>query len=240
MQFSDASNNTGIIQEAERLTDLGYTTVSGDTTKLKEFTVLANNNGHKVWHTIFMSNGNWSYDDGNQTDLPQATTNITSGTAKYSIPSTALTVQRVEFLDVYGLWYSLTPITKEMLVSEAVDEFMKTNGQPKYYRLIGNTIELFPAPDYTQDSSLKVYFDRASSDFATSDTTKTPGFASPYHQIIPLGMAIDWLKVKQPNSPTLAVYIQDYLKLEDNIKKYYNKRWKDIKPTISRARQTFK
>lgn len=222
------------------MTDLGYTTISGDTTKLKEFTSLANNNGHKIWHTIFMSNGNWSYDDANQTDLPQAKTNLVSGTAKYALPATALTVQRVEVMDTNSLWYILNPITKEIIANEGVDEFMKTDGQPVYYRLLGNTIELFPAPNYSQDVSLKVYFDRASSDFATSDTTKTPGFASPYHQILPLGMAIDWLKVKQPNTPTLATYIQDYLKLEDAIKKFYNKRWKDFKPTIGRARQTFK
>jgi len=239
MQFSDTTNNTGIIQVAEFLTDLGYTTISGDTTKLKEFTSLANNNGHKIWHTIFMSNGNWSYDDANQTDWPQATTNLVSGTAKYALPATALTIQRVEILDTNNLWYVLNPITKEM-ISGGIDEFHDADGQPVYYRLLGNTIELFPAPNYSQDVSLKVYFDRASSDFATSDTTKTPGFASPYHQILPLGMAIDWLKVKQPNTPTLATYIQDYLKLEDAIKKFYNKRWKDFKPTIGRARQTFK
>lgn len=229
-----------MIQEAERMTDLGYTTVSGDTTKLKEFTSLANNNSHKVWHTIFMSNGNWQYDDANQTDLPQATTNLTSGTAKYALPATALTVQRIEVMDTNSLWYKLTPITKELLGDMGVDEFFDADGTPTYYRLVGNTIELFPAPNYTQDNSIKVYFDRDSSDFATSDTTKQVGFASPYHQIIPLGMAIDWLKIKQPNSPTLAIYIQDYLKLEDAIKKYYNKRWKDFKPTIGRAKQNFK
>lgn len=240
MQFSDTTNNTGIIQECERMTDLGYTTISGNTTKLKEFTTLVNNNSHKIWHTIFESSGNWSYDDANQTDLPQATADIVSGTAKYSIPATALTVQRVEIMDTNSLWYVLNPVTKEIIANEGIDEFMKTDGQPVYYRLLGNTIELFPAPNYSQDDSIKVYFDRDSSDFATSDTTKSIGFASPYHQIIPLGASIDWLKIKQPNSPTLAVYIQDYLKLEGSIKKFYNKRWKDYKPAIGRAKQTFK
>lgn len=240
MIFSDTTNNTGVIQEAERLTDLGYTAVSGDTTKLKEFTVLANNNNHKVWHTIFTASGNWQYDDGNYTDLPQATTDLDLGISKYELPSTALTVQRVEVLADDEIWYQLTPITKEAIGSLGVDEFRKENGRPQYYRLLGQTIELFPAPDFTQSASLKVYFDRDSSDFATTDTTKSIGFASPYHQIIPLGMAIDWLKVKQPNSPTLALHIQDYLKIEQAIKAFYARRWKDKKPIIQRLKQSFK
>lgn len=223
----------------ELKTDLGDAYITGDTTRLKQFTALVNNENHKIWHTIFMSNGNWSYDDGNYTDLPQATTDLVSGTSKYAIPATALTVKGINCLDAAGNWYGLTPVTDEAIYNE-VDEFMKEDSQPMYYRLINGTAEIYPASNYNATNGIKVLFDRDSVDFATSDTTKTPGFASPYHEILPIGVSIEWLKIKQPQSPTLPQLQADYLKMEKAIKDFYGKRFKDYKPRIGRAYQSYK
>jgi len=240
MVYSSTTDKNGILQIVEFKTDLGDAYITGDATRLKQFTSFVNNENHKVWHTIFMSNGNWQYDDGNYTDLPQAVTDLVSGTALYAIPSTALTIQRVECKDASGQFYQLTPITTEILEGIAIDEFMDADSQPMYYRLINGSAEIFPASNYASTGGLKVYFDRDSVDFATSDTTKTPGFASPYHEILPLGVAIEWLKIKQPQSPTLPQLQADYLKMEDAIKKFYGKRFKDFKPKISRQYQSYK
>lgn len=239
MVFSNTTTLAGIIQEIERMTDVGQTYISGTTARLAEMTATINRVNHRVWHTIFMSTGNWQYDDGNQTDLPRATTDLVSATATYAIPSTALTIQRIEVKDSTGLFYKLTPITKEEIPG-AIDEFRKTDGQPNFYRILNGTIELFPASNYNSTTGIKVYFDRDSVDFVVGDTTKTPGFASPYHEILPVKASIEWLKVKQPTSPTLALLLQDDLKLEDSIKKFYAKRFKNFIPRISRVRETFK
>jgi len=239
MVFSNTTTLAGIIQTIERLTDVGQTTISGNATNLAETTATINRINHRVWHNIFMATGNWQYDDGNQTDLPYATTDIVSGTASYALPDDALTVQRVEAKDSNGLWTVLTPIAKE-LVGQALDEFMKTNGPLMYYRLFNGVIELYPASNYASTAGLKVYFDRDSFDFVVGDTTRTPGFASPYHEIIPIKASIEWLKVKQPQSPTLPILIQDDLKLEKSMKDFYGKRFKDLKPKITRAYQSFR
>ncbi len=239
MKYSDVANLSGIIQNIERLTDLGQGYISGDATRLKEMTSIINNVNHRVWHLIFMSTGNWQYDDGNNTDLPQATTDIVSGQAKYSLPETALTIQRVEAKDSSGLWALLTPITTN-IIGQAIDEFMKTDGSLLYYRLLNNTIELFPAPNYNSTGGLKIYFDRDSVDFSSSDTTKTPGFASPYHEILPIYASIEWLKVKQPQSPTLGLLLQDAARLEKSIKEFYGRRFKSKLPRISRMTQSYK
>jgi hypothetical protein len=240
MVYSDTTNLNGIIQEVERMADLGQTYISGNASNLKEFTATINRVNHRIWHTIFMSNGNWQYDDGGNTDLPQSVTDLTSGTSKYALPTTALTIQRVEAKDSGGLWTTLSPITKEDIGGEAIDEFMKTDGPLSMYRLIGTTIELFPGPDYSSTGGLKVYYDRDSVDFATSDTTKTPGFASPYHELLPIKATIEWLKVKQPTSPTLPILIQDDLRVEASLKAFYGKRFKDYKPRIGRAYQSYR
>jgi hypothetical protein len=239
MQFNDTTNLNGIIQEIERMTDLGSTYISGDATRLKDFTSTINRVSSRVWHTIFMSSGNWQYDDSNNTDLPQSTTNLVSAQRKYTIPSDALTIQRIECKDASGQWYELKPITKEM-VHQGLDEFMKSDSQPMYYRLLGNTLEMFPASNYASTAGMKVYYDRGSVAFVSTATTATPGFAGEYHEIIPIGASIEWLKVKQPNTPSLTILTNDYLKIEDNIKKFYGKRFKDMKPAISRLKESYK
>lgn len=239
MVFNDTTNKDGILQVYERKTDLGYATVTGDTTLLAEATSIANEKNHEVWHNIFMSTGNWQYDDNNNLDLPISTSNLVSGTDSYALPSDALTVQRVECKDENDQWYTLTPITKEEIGS-GLDEFMDTDGQPKYYSLINGVVQIYPASNYASTNGLKIYFDRDSVDFATDDTTKTPGFASPYHEILPIMMAIEWYKVKQPASNTLAILVQDQLKLEKAIKEFYGKRFKNFKPKVGRVLRSYK
>ena len=239
MRFNDTSNNNGIIQHIELLTDLGIGYISSSSTELKNFTAIINRVANRVWHTIFMSNGNWQYDDSNATDFPFAMTNIVEDQRKYILPDTALTVIRVEVLDENDNWVKLRPITVED-INQPIDEFMDVSGAPIYYRLFGNVMEIFPASNYAKTSGLKVYFDRKDTVFTTLDTTKEPGFASPYHEILPIASAIEWYKVKQPQSPTLQGLIQDYLKIEQSIIQYYGKRFKDYKPRISRAYQSYK
>ncbi|MDA3802826.1 MAG: hypothetical protein PF488_02930 [Patescibacteria group bacterium] len=239
MTFNDTVNLNGIIQTVERLTDVGQAYISGDDTRLKETTATINRINHRVWHNIFMSTGNWQYDDGGQTDLPVATTDIVDGQSTYSLPSGALTVQRIEAKDENGLWTTLTPITKESITG-AVDEFMDTDGSLRAYRLVNGVIELFPASNYDSTDSLKVYFDRDSVDFAYDDTTATPGFASPYHEILPIMTAIEWYKVKQAQSPTLPQLQQDQLRLEKSIKDFYGIRFNDYKPKVGRAKQSYR
>lgn len=238
MVYNDTTNYQGVIQEIERLTDLGIGTISGDTANLKNFTAQVNNESRRIWASIFKATGNWEYDDANNVDLPEATTNLVSGIQKYSLPSTALTVQRVECKDAGGLWYVIYPFTKQQ-VATGLDEFMKTPAVPQFYRLLNGELELFPAPNYNSTNGLKVYFDRESVDFATTDTTATPGFASPFHKLLPLKVAIEWLDIKQPNSGTLAGLRQKEQKMELDLVSYYGKRWKNYKARIGRASQSY-
>jgi hypothetical protein len=239
MVFSNTTTKAGIVQEIERLCDLGQTYISGDATRLAEHTATINRVNHRVWHTIFMATGNWKYDDGGHTDQPYATANLVEDRIAYALPTDLLSVERIEVKDDNGQWFRLNPLTEERIPG-AIDEFNDVSSLPVYYTLVNNTIKLYPASDFSQDASLKIYFSRDSVDFLTTDTTKTPGFASPYHEILPIKAAIEWYKVKQPQSPTLPILIQDDLKLEQSLKEYYGKRFKDYKPRISRAYARYK
>lgn len=240
MVYSDTTKKDGVIQTIEDLCDLGDAYISGDTTRLRQFTARVNRASHLVWHIIHKATGNWKYDDGNYSDLPFATTDLVLGQRRYALPSDALTVERVECKDEDGNWYILNPIIKENIQIEGIDDFLDDNGRPMYYRLVNGVIELFAPSDYAQSDSLKVYYAREGVDFDYDDTTQTPGFASPYHQILPLKASIEWLKVKQPTSPTLSVLLQDNLKLENNIREFYSSRFRDYKPRITRKKVSYK
>lgn len=239
MVFSNTTTKSGIIQTLERLCDLGQTYISGDSNILLEHTATINRVNHRVWHTIFTVTGNWKYDDGGFTDLPQATANLVANQIAYALPTDLLTVERVEIKDDNGDWFRLEPLSPDRIPG-AVDEFNDESSRPIYYTLVNGTIKLYPASDFSQDASLKIYFSRDSVDFLTTDTTKTPGFASPYHEILPIKAAIEWYKVKQPNSPTLPILIQDDMKLENSIREFYGKRFVDYKPRVSRKKEFYR
>jgi hypothetical protein len=239
MTFNSTSTLSGVIQIYERFIDSGYAYVSGDTNRMLEATNLANQKSSEIWHIIHEATGNWQYDDSNNTDLPFATTDIVNAQRRYALPTEALTVQRVEAKDSSGNWTVLRPLIKES-IPEALDEFHDENGTPMYYNLVDGVITLYPATNYASTDGLKVYYDREAVAFETSDTTKTPGFASPYHEILPVMMAMEWYNVKQPTSPTLVKLEQKFLRLEKALKDFYGKRFKDYKPRVGRAKVSYR
>lgn len=238
MVFNNTTDLNGAIQFCELRTGLGNGGISGNATLLKQFTTLINEGSSKVWHIIFAMRGGWKYDDANNTDLPQASQSLTAGISKYALPTDALTVNRIEVLDANGIYQKLEPIRIEG-IDGAVDEFLKTDGLPRYYRLIGNTIEVFPAPSATAvtlTSGIKVYFDRGSVAFVSTDTTKTFGFASEYHDIPPRKAVIEWMKIFKPESPSLGQFISDDITRVAQLEEYEARKWEDVKPTL-RTRQ---
>jgi hypothetical protein len=234
MQFSNTTNLSGIIQMCEKYTNKLYGDISGDATLLKEFTNNSNIALNKLWAKIFKATGAWEYDDHNQTDLPQATANLSNGTATYVLPEEALTLKRLEVKDSNGEWCVVEPIMRDE-IPEAINEFLDTDSTPRFYRMIGETIELFPAPDYDSTAGLKVYFDRGSVAFASTDTTAIPGFNSELHYLVPISASLEWLKVKSPTSSTTIQLEKDWATGLQDLNKIYNLRFSDKTIKISRA-----
>lgn len=231
MQFSDTSNKLGLIQACEKYCNLGDATISGTAQDLKEFTANINEHLRRVWHTIFSAYGGWQYDDANQSDLPAATATLTADQTSYALPTNAITVRGVEVKNGGSTWYALKPITEEKIREySAMGDFLKTSAQPQYYQLVGQTIRIYPASNYTQASSFKVFFDRGSVAFASTDTTATPGFASEYHNVLALGASMDWYMYKLPTSTTLPLITQKYERMMADIRYFYQLRFQEAFP----------
>jgi len=187
----------------------------------------ANNALDRVASLIMSSDGRWQWDDENNTDLPIATTSLVSGQQDYALSIAHLKITRVEILDnaATPAWHKLLPFDQADLGDTSLSGYLNSNGMPAYYDKLGNSVFLYPAPNYSQAASLKVYFQRAPSYFTTSDTTKSPGFNSLYHDLIPLWITYNFSLANGKNNAN-QVYAEIQLK-EDALREDYALRSKD-------------
>ncbi|MEE4248238.1 MAG: hypothetical protein V2I33_22850 [Kangiellaceae bacterium] len=244
MQFSDTTNNTGLIQDCETLTGLDYTGISGTATVLDTFIRYINQEYGIVVSKLFQQDGRWQYDDTNHTDSPTATGDLTDGTGKYDIllasPSTTqdwLVVERVDIKNENGDWVKLKPIDKAD-IGIAVDEYHDTDSTPLYYDWTGSQIRLFPAPNYDSTGGIKFYLKRAPLYFADTDTTKKPGFPSTHHQILSFGASFRYCVSKDmPRANSLKAMRDEML---EDLLKLFRQRDKFEKPRITRLKKRYK
>lgn len=226
MVFSDTSTSLGIIEDITFLLGVGTTAYP-----VKDRTRNVNERFRMVWSMIFESYGGWQFIDDNTSDastgVPYTDTNLVSGTGLYALPSSALTVNGVEIL-VNSTWKRLKGITSENLIDAGGDSLFSTNSTPAYYMIQGDVIRLLPVPNSSVTSGLRVYFDQDVSTFAHTDTTKTPGFASPFHRMLSVGAALDFAIANGLAKKTDLQNLWDDYELR--LRKFYAKRWKDRQP----------
>lgn len=231
MQFNDTgTEKSGIIQECGRKTGLGVDAVADDPVLLVDFTNYINTTLRTLWFRIWNITGNWLYDDSNQTNLPQATADLVEDQRTYALPGGGYTILRAEFQNSGGVWQEITPLSMQR-IPRAIPEFRKASGTPRYYRLTDDTLELFPASNYSKDASLKLYFDRGSVAFVSTDITQEPGFITEFHDLVPLGASIEWLTPNNPEHPSLGKYELKFEKKSKQLEEYYGKRFLDMEPT---------
>jgi hypothetical protein len=189
---------------------------------------------NRVSSLILKNDSRWQFDSTEQTDLPIATATLTSAQQDYSLDVSHLTIDRVEVKDSSGNWHLLNPIDQQELKRDRavpLSDYKSTNGLPEEYDLTGNSIFLYPAPNYTQAASLKVYFTRKPVAFTTTDTTKTPGFNPLFHDLIPLWVAYDY-KLANAHEDTERFYGQIVTK-ERELEQYYGLRNRDVRPRLT-------
>ena len=238
MQYSDTSGLQGIIQDIDfRLgTDSTQYSVADKTRNV-------NARYSEVWTMIFQAYGGWTFMDDNiagvtgnvtvgSNDGPYADQDIVSGTGLYALPTGTLTVKGVSVKQPNnGTWgIPLVALSYDEFIQKGGDAFFQTStGVPWAYMLQGDVVRLLPAPNYSQSVSLRVWFDQDISNFAVGDTTKVPGFASPFHNMLSIGAALDYaiantLQKKAANLASL------WTAKAGQLASFYEKRWKNRWP----------
>ena len=185
---------------------------------------------HDVTRLIWNVADNWEYDDTNKSDLPIATTPLVHGQQDYELPSTAQRITRAEALDKNSNYQLLKPLDKQD-INIALDEFKETDGMPRYYDLIGDSVFLYPAPstaNVVTAAGLKLHFDRNITEFSVTASTEVPGFATQFHRLLSYGAALDF--EGDVNKRTILVQRKDAL--EQGLKAFYGKRHREYRTRI--------
>lgn len=146
----------------------------------------------RVSSLIMKADNKWEWDDTNETDLPIGNYDLVDGQQDYPIATTHLKIHRVRVKDSAGNYVVLEPTNRRDLTDS---ELNATSGTPRKYDKLGNSIFLYPKPSAsgtTLSAGLEVQFQRGASYFLSTDTIKTPGFASQFHRLISLHASLDY------------------------------------------------
>lgn len=246
MVFNSDSDDQDLVSLMNDLTNRDDTSFP-----LKRKTRYANWASTHIWSWIFDAYGGAIYDDSNNTtNFPSSTDTLTSGRDNYPLPSEALEVRGVDVKMENGDWYPLVPITEEIIRQggESDVEFLDSDGQPRFYSLNGRSIRIYPASNYTQAASWRVSYTRGSTKFASTDTTKTPGFASEFHEAVAVGAALMEAKAKRleqkadlqrewDGNEDATGRVGGYKK---KIQQFYQRQYAEMFPPKVRVRDTYR
>lgn len=253
MVYSDTTNKNGIIQMCELLLDFNDGDITGNTVLLKQFTSLLNVDAYDdVISEILKNEGIWTWDDFNEgnSKLPVATQNLTttpgSEVSAYTLPTGAsnsgsassdassfLRLMKVQVKDAAGYYQNLLPIDESASQQPLETNFFNP-GFPKWYRQIGTSIVMYPAPlaaAVTATNGLRIEFQRDKIDFVVGDTTKQPGFPSIYHYLLPLIASETWAAIK--GLKQLPFITQKKLKFMQNLGWGIANRDKDLRQRVT-------
>lgn len=229
MQFNSHASNFDIVSDTKYWCGIPTT----DSTKypIADITRNANLALDRVVSLIQESDNIWEWDDQNETDLPIAKTTLVAEQQDYGLAVTHLKIHRVRIKDSAGEWVTLTPINRRDLTDAKLTQ---TSGTPLQYDKMGNSVFLYPKPSatgVTLASGLEIQFQRGASYFTTSDTTKTPGFASPFHRLVSLYAALDYCEAN--GLERRITRIQGRIAtLEEKLVTFYTQRSPDTKNTM--------
>lgn len=176
-----------------------------------------------VARVIWENADGWQYDDSNNTTLPVAIADLIHNQQDYSLPSTCQRLERVEIKDSSGNYQKLLQLDIYDITNIAMSEYHETPGMPLRYDLIGRSLMFYPTPSSayaTMTSGLKVWFDRDVTEFATTASSETPGFATPFHRILSYATALDFVQDEKQRQ----FLILQRSRLEQGLVRFYSKR----------------
>lgn len=249
-QFNDTTNYGGLVQIFEKEIGANRGDISGNSDKLKEFTVSANSALDKFMQIALTASGTWQFDDSNQTDYPIITTALVQGQRDYSFVTDGTGNLILDIYEVYAR-ISATGVYQKLYAADAQSEDYTTNftsglnvqGVPYRYDKTANAIFLDLIPSYSSSDGLKVYINREASYFQYTDTTRKAGVPGILHDYFAIKPAYE--TARRNNIASFNRLEEEVIKYEGDEEKgivgsiasYFGRRAKD-EPTVLRQRMT--
>jgi len=208
--------------------------ITGDSTRLAQWTGSINLALDKAFHIIFAADGRWNFDDSNHTTYPVITGNLVDGQRDYSFTADSdanliLEIDRVfvrkSTSDPYLEIFSVDAQSDREGIIGGIVDGLNAEGTPDRYDKTATGLFLDPIPSANVTAGLKVYVSREGSYFLTSDTTKKPGFAGLYHEYLVVEPAYRFARANGLKNQ--EVLKRDVRELEDALTAFYGRRSKD-------------
>lgn len=238
MKFNDlGSDKQGIVPDT-------YFLLFGDSSDhsadypLADLARNANRWYDKVTIKILQADKRFEWDDTNKTDLPIAKINIVSGQNDYGVSAaTYLKVSRVEARDSQGNRILLDRFTLDDVTGRAFGDMQAESGTPSAYMLRGSSLFFDKTPNYSYTEGLRVFYQRNVDYFASTDTTKVPGFAEPFHRLLSLGAALEYAVAKGMKDKQASLRA-DIASMEQDLVNFYATR-NDSKVSLRTSRSDY-
>jgi hypothetical protein len=230
--FSNTTTKNGLIQICERNCGFEDGQISGNATRLAQFTGMLNLAYDDALSIIFKVGGLWQYDDSNHSDYPFITTNLVDGQRDYSFTTdeqgnVILDIYKVMVKDQNGRYFEIDPVDQQN--EPDMDSFYNGDNQtgvPNRYDKTGNGIFLDLIPSYNSTAGVKLFINREASYFLTTDTTKKPGIDGLCHEYLPLKASYTYARDKGLSQ--VAHLEKDVMLAEQKIQQRYGRRERDI------------
>lgn len=234
-QFSDTTNNSGLLQLFEKEIGASYGYVSGNTARLQEFTGDANDALNDFKFLEITADGTWQSDDTNFDDYAIIKTNIVSGQADYPFlkdenNNYILEIERIDVADENGTFRRIE-VSDVQTEKDTIGFINTVSGVPYRYDLIANAIFLDPVPNYNYTNGLQMYVSRTNSYFVTSDTTKIPGIPALFHRYIAIKAAHTY--AERQNLEISERLFRKVFTMEQQIQEYYARRNNDKRKRLT-------
>ena len=202
-------------------------------------TLYANIALDEVAALILQADGKWEFDDDDYTDLPIATTSLVADQQDYSFNGAGfLKINKIEIKNSNGTWEMLRQIDLQEKRNIAIGNYRTTAGTPREYDLMANSIFLYPKPSYASTGGMKVYYQRVMDYFASSDTTKEPGFAELFHALIPYKVALQYA-ISKNMMGKIGLLREEIARMERNLVEHYSGRNKATKVSMSLRKENY-
>lgn len=216
MVFSDTTNKNGIIQEIEFWTGIGDAGISGDATLLKQMTSRVNQGFDRITPQLYAYSTHLKWDDQNNTDMPIGTFPLAAAQSDYTIAEDDNSLDILNIVGVQVLPSATATLYNDVEIislddpraMECLAPTSTVTGPPTMVVVRGNTLHFNSNPGYVNSAGGRILFEREPSYFASTDTTKEPGIPKPFHGVLPLYAAYDWLVVNKPSNDMLITRVE--------------------------------
>lgn len=237
------------MQLIEKNCGFGDGDITGNATRLAQFTGDINLAIDEILGFMFPLGGKWQLDDSNHTDYPFIETDLISGQRDYTFTTdgsgnVVLDIYKVMVKDTNGIYQEIEGQDQQSDGESSFYDGQNATGTPTRYDKTGNGIFLDFIPNYSWrtaeegEKGLKVFINREASYFTTADTTKKLGFAHLFHEYLALRPSYQY--AYRNSLPTLKTLDYELQKMTKAIKDYYGGREKDVitrmKPNVENTR----